>query len=377
MSAVLNSGSPRSRRDNETVSRVTTCSLRPIKLAPLPGAPMVSVLVSLYNYARYIDECIDSVVRQSYRNFELVICDDGSIDASAEAVARWSSADSRVRLVSEPHRGMGAALNSAWKECQGKIICLLDADDTFLATKIESVVLAFQSNPEVGYVIHRAFRTDERGRRRGALPLLKSGPSGWCAGRLLETGGVLSDVPPTSNLSFRREIGEKIFPLPDDFHGYAELVIQRLAPLLTNVYSLEQALATWRLHGANDANATQVSDQRIERELVMFENVWHIQRRYLETFASDAAAALQPVTRSDYYCRMRYALARRRSSPDADLLHRLLLSSPGFAERPMLDRCFWRIAPWLPVGVMNRIFTFIMTQNRAKQLIARIWRIGA
>jgi glycosyltransferase involved in cell wall biosynthesis len=168
MSAVLNGGPPRSRGNNETVSPVATCSLQPIELAPLPGAPMVSVLVSMYNYAKYIDECIESVVRQSYRNFELIICDDGSTDASAEAVARWSSADSRVRLVSRPHRGMGAALNSTWKECHGEIICLLDADDTFLATKIESVVLAFQSNPEVGYLIHRAFRTDERGRRRGA-----------------------------------------------------------------------------------------------------------------------------------------------------------------------------------------------------------------
>jgi glycosyltransferase involved in cell wall biosynthesis len=373
---ILNGGWTRNEA-NDPAGSPAGGDLRPTELSRLPATPLVSVLVSCYNYVEFLDECIESVVGQSYRHFELIVSDDGSTDGSGKAVARWASADPRVRLVSGPHRGMGAALNAAWKESRGQIICLLDADDTFLADKIESVVVAFQANPQVGYVVHRAFRTDAQGRRRGALPLLKSGPSGWCASWVLRNGGVLPDVPPTSNLSIRREIGEKIFPLPSDFRGYAELVIQRLAPLFTNVFSLDQALATWRLHGANDSNAPQIGDQLSEREIAIIENLWHIQRRYLETVSAEAAAALQPVTCSDYYCRLRYALARRRSSPDAALLHRQLLSSPGFGNRPMLDRCFWRIAPWLPAGVMNRIFNLVMTQNWGKELITRIRRIGA
>jgi hypothetical protein len=242
---------------------------------------------------------------------------------------------------------------------------------------VEAVVHAMQSNPQVGYVIHRTCRMEARGSRRGVLPLLQSGPSGWCALRVLDAGGVLSDVPPTSNLSFRREVLERVFPLPEDLKGYAELVLQRLAPLLTNVLTLDQALATWRLHGANDINAPRISEEQIEREVKVMETLWGIQMRYLAAAAPQAARALQPVARSEYYCRMRYMMARRRSAADAGLWRRCLLDSPGFRDRPLLDQYFWRIAPALPTRVLNRLLDVTMTQNRAKEWIARLWRIGA
>jgi len=346
-------------------------------LVPLPATPLVSVLVSSYNYVKYISECIESVVRQSHSQLELVISEDGSTDESAEVIASLASADSRIRLIDGPHRGMAAALNMAWKECRGDIICLLDADDTFIPGKIEAVVRAFQANPQVGYVIHRAFRTDAQGRRRGVLPLLNSPPSGWCAVQALASGGILANVPPTSNLSFRREVAEKIFPIPEDFRGYAELVIQRLAPLLTNIFSLDQALATWRHHGANDGHSLRIEDRFVEREIRVIESLWEIQRRYLETAVPEISAALEPVTRSEYYCRLRYAWARRKSSAEAGASHSQLLNAPGFGERPLLDRCFWRIAPWLPGSVVDRVLNVSMTQNWGKELISRIWRIGS
>jgi hypothetical protein len=78
------------------------------------------------------------------------------------------------------------------------------------------------------------------------------------------------------------------------------------------------------------------------------ETMWAIQTRYLETAAPQAVRALRPVTRSDYYCRMRYLMARRRSPAEAGLWHRRLLDSPGFKDRPLV-----------------------------KERIARLWRIGA
>jgi glycosyltransferase involved in cell wall biosynthesis len=354
----------------------TAGGLQPIPLSPLAENPPVSVLITSYNYARYLGECIDSVLQQSYQNVEVIVSDDGSTDGSVQEIQRWATADPRVRLIAGQHRGMAGALNGAWSESRGQVICLLDADDTFLTRKVEAVVRAMQSNPQVGYVIHRTCRLDASGNRRGVLPLLKRGPSGWCASGALAAGGVLADVPPTSNLSFRREVLERIFPLPEDLQGYAELVIQRLAPLLTKVVTLDQALATWRLHGANDINAARISDQQIEREIDVMENLWEIQMRYLETAAPQAASALEPLARSEYYCRMRYMRARRQSPADADLWHHYLLDSPGFRNRPLLDRFFWRIAPRLPTRPLNRLIDLTMTQNRAKEWITRLWRIG-
>jgi glycosyltransferase involved in cell wall biosynthesis len=354
----------------------TACALRPMVLPPLPPTPSVSVLISSYNYLKYVGECIESVLRQSYQHFEVIVSDDGSTDGSVQEIGRWAVADPRVRLIAGQHRGMAGALNAAWRESSGQVVCLLDADDTFFMGKLEAVVRALQSNPQVGYVIHRTCRMNAQGNRCGVLPLLKSGPSGWCASRVLACGGVLADVPPTSNLSFRREVLDRIFPLPEDLQGYAELVIQRLAPLLTSVLSLDRALATWHLHGANDINAPRISDHQIEREIEVMETLWGIQKRYLAAAVPEAARALRPVTRSDYYCRMGYMMARRRSLADAGLWHRRLLDSPGFRDRPLLDRWFWRIAPALPTRLLNRLLDVTMTQNQAKEWIARLWRIG-
>jgi glycosyltransferase involved in cell wall biosynthesis len=345
---------------------------KPVQLPPLPAEPLVSILVPSYNYERYVGECLRSILRQSYGRFEVIVSDDGSTDSSAQTLEAWTFADTRICLIQEPHGGMAAALNRAWRQSRGEIVCLLDADDTYLPDKLECVVQAFRSQPQVGYVIHRTVRTDAVGRPRGILPLLNSIPSGWCLGRVLHAGGVLADVPPTSTLSFRREILERVFPISEEFQGYAELVIQRLAPCLTNVHSLDRALATWRLHNANDANTVYLHSDHIRRELRILEQLWHFQRSYLETLDPQLAAALQSISCSDYYSRLRYALARRECSPDAGRFHRDLVESPDFQDRPAVDRWFWKIAPSLPRALVDRIFNFLMTQGRTKELISHI-----
>src|ERR1700740_1299561 len=90
--------------------------LRPMVLSPLPDTPSVSVLISSYNYVKYIGECIESVLRQSYQQIELIVSDDGSTDGSVQAIRRWAAADPRIRLIAGQHRGMAGALNAAWRE---------------------------------------------------------------------------------------------------------------------------------------------------------------------------------------------------------------------------------------------------------------------
>lgn len=350
--------------------------LRPIDFPPLARNPLVSVLVTCYNYGRYVTECIESVAAQTYPRFELIVSDDASTDDSVQQVRASAAKDHRIVLITGEHSGMAGALNRAWPHCRGEIICLLDADDTFDRDKLETVVAAFAAHPRVGYVIHRAHRTDMHGKRSGVLPLLKAGPAGWCADRTLASGGVLPDVPPTSNLSFRTEVLQRIFPLPEVLHGYGEVILQRVVPLLTEVHSLDRALATWRFHGANDANSAKLTDSQIERELGVMEVLWGIQRQYLERLAPHSADALQPLSRSEYYCRMQYLLALRKSSADSSLWRRRLLECPAFQERPMLDRCIWRIAAGMPSGPMNRLLDLTLTQNRVKEWIARLWKIG-
>jgi glycosyltransferase involved in cell wall biosynthesis len=72
--------------------------LKPMELPPLPKEPLVSVLIANYNYGHYIGEAIESVLNQTYQNFEIVTCDDGSTDNSLEVIQSYAKYDSRGEI---------------------------------------------------------------------------------------------------------------------------------------------------------------------------------------------------------------------------------------------------------------------------------------
>ena len=92
--------------------------------------PRVSVVVPLYNKARFIGRCLDSILAQSFSDFEVIVVDDGSTDASLE-LARVYQRDPRVRVVSQQNAGPGAARNRGAQEARGEFLEPLDADDAW------------------------------------------------------------------------------------------------------------------------------------------------------------------------------------------------------------------------------------------------------
>src|ERR1700748_2758334 len=105
---------------SETVTELSSIGLR-----PLPANPLVSILVSNYNYGRFIAESIQSVLDQTYSNFELVICDDGSTDDSVRIVEEYARKDARVRLIRKANGGQASGFNAAFAASRGEILALL------------------------------------------------------------------------------------------------------------------------------------------------------------------------------------------------------------------------------------------------------------
>lgn len=91
--------------------------------------PMVSVVVPVYNVARYLCECLDSVLGQNLRDIEVICADDGSTDGSGEILARYAANDPRVRVVMGDHRGLGATRNRALAVARGRYLAFVDSDD--------------------------------------------------------------------------------------------------------------------------------------------------------------------------------------------------------------------------------------------------------
>ena len=102
--------------------------------------PLVSVIMPAYNAERYIAESIQSVLDQSYGNWELVVVDDGSTDKTAETVQRFAARDSRVNYIFQENSGQGKARNTGIESSSGALIAFLDADDLWLPEKLERQV---------------------------------------------------------------------------------------------------------------------------------------------------------------------------------------------------------------------------------------------
>ena len=90
---------------------------------------LFSIIVPCYNIEKYVDQCIESVVAQSYLNWELILVDDKSTDLTVEKIQVWSDKDSRIRLYKKEHSGLPATRNEGLKHIRGDYVCLLDGDD--------------------------------------------------------------------------------------------------------------------------------------------------------------------------------------------------------------------------------------------------------
>jgi glycosyltransferase involved in cell wall biosynthesis len=102
----------------------------------------ISVVIPLYNKAEHIQRSVDSVLAQTYRDFELLVVDDGSVDGSGDIVREY--ADSRIRVIVQANAGPGAARNRGLREARGEYIAFLDADDEWLPTYLEEQLRFFE-----------------------------------------------------------------------------------------------------------------------------------------------------------------------------------------------------------------------------------------
>ncbi len=110
--------------------------------------PLVSVVLSVYNGEKYLDEAIESILNQSYENFEFIIIDDGSSDKSLEIIRSYD--DKRIVVISRENRGLVSSLNEGIEIAKGRYIARMDADDISLATRIEEQVIFMERNSDVG-----------------------------------------------------------------------------------------------------------------------------------------------------------------------------------------------------------------------------------
>jgi len=129
--------------------------------------PKVTVIIATYNAIAYLPSTVDSVIKQTFTDFELLIVDDGSTDETVEWVSKL--VDPRVRLISQANQGVSVARNQGIANAQGEYIAFLDADDLWEPIKLEKQVNCLDENPQVGLVHTSIVNIDEQGKFLAAV----------------------------------------------------------------------------------------------------------------------------------------------------------------------------------------------------------------
>lgn len=118
-------------------------------------APAVSVVVPSYNTAQYIPECLESIFAQTYRDFEVIVVNDGSPDTPALERALAPFRD-RIVYLSQPNRGPSATRNAAIQAARGRYVALLDSDDAWLPEYLQVQVAALEADPSIDAIYPNA-----------------------------------------------------------------------------------------------------------------------------------------------------------------------------------------------------------------------------
>lgn len=129
-----------------------------------PSPPALSVAMSVHNGGRFLTAAIESVLGQTFGDFEFLVLDDGSTDDSALILARYAHSDARLRIISRENRGLVASLNELLEAARGPIVARMDADDICHPERFERQLAFLAHNPDHGVVGSWSEDIDEGGR---------------------------------------------------------------------------------------------------------------------------------------------------------------------------------------------------------------------
>lgn len=239
----------------------------------LKAGPSFSIIINNYNYDGYLEEAIESCLKQNYPGLEIIAVDDGSTDQSRDILATYND---RINVILKANGGQASAFNAGLKKASGDWIWFLDSDDTLCPGILKEVAVQTIDNPALIYV--QPLRVDEAGR---TLPDWMQRPeplqNGMLIPKILE-GGVVS-LPPTSCLVFNRRILEKFLPLPEkNFSHGIDDYMRRLVLFHGECRSLPLKGTCYRQHSRNYSKNNRQSWPSIKSVWLRKSLVYHAVR---------------------------------------------------------------------------------------------------
>ncbi|MGE3285968.1 MAG: glycosyltransferase [Pseudonocardia sp.] len=233
----------------------------------------LSVVITNYNYERYVAAAIDSALALRWRDVEVVVVDDGSTDASRSIIERYGDRISAIFIENSTQR---VAANAGFAASTGDVVIFLDSDDILppdLPARLSAVWW-----PSVSKAQFRMQRIDANGRPIGRpFPDYRHVPSP-AAIRRWATRTSAYPTPPGSGNAYARWFLERIFPVGPEVGDFADSACLAAAPFAGDVVSLPDVIVGYRQHGANDSDVL-ADTRRFSREVQRARARWSFARR--------------------------------------------------------------------------------------------------
>lgn len=209
-------------------------------------SPLVSIVVGNYNYEMFVAAAVDSALRQTYSNLEVIVIDDGSTDGSRALLKQYRN---KVQLIFKPNGGPTTTIHAGWAAARGDIVMFLDADDMLRDDAVEKIAAAWR--PDIVKVQFPLTVVDRTGRPQGFVPASIRPLDERQIDHLVRRWGIYP-TPPTSGNAYARRLLEELLPLDTVRFPYGvDGALNAVAPLYGAVISLGISLGYYRVHGNN------------------------------------------------------------------------------------------------------------------------------
>jgi glycosyltransferase involved in cell wall biosynthesis len=203
--------------------------------------PQVSVVIPCFAQAHFLSDAIESVLGQTYPDYEIIVIDDGSPDDVRAVVERFPM----VRFIAQENRGLSGARNRGLAECTGTYVVCLDADDRLLPNALAAGVGAFAERPECGFVWGRRRRIDVSGNPIPSSPLIVEGPARY---DLLLRQNI---VGPPVTVMFRRAVLDELGGFAAEQHHSEDYEMYLRVARRFPTWCHQELIAEYRVHDAN------------------------------------------------------------------------------------------------------------------------------
>jgi len=220
--------------------------------------PQVSVIITSYNYARFIGETIQSVLDQTYLDVEVIVVDDGSTDNTPEVLARFGD---RITCIYQRNQGKSGALNRGIDAARGRYLAFVDSDDAWLPDALERRLAVFESDPGVGVVYGRTLVMDESGT---LLPYMNGAPPRYPDDTLRSLlHGVF--IPFLTFMARRTCLDQAGTYFNPDFGATNDWELYLRLSRACRFHFVDQPLARYRVHGSNWSGNSGVMAKQMAR----------------------------------------------------------------------------------------------------------------